>query len=289
MSWKEIAGAAAPIVGQGLGLLTADMDDRRQLEQQGKLGKQQLEFDKERARHSNELALDMMNKTSYKWQVEQMKKAGLSVGAMMSKGGGGQAMTGAEVGGAGGGGQAANAAQSASVRNELGLQAAQIQNLMAETEKTKAEKANIEEQTGATNWATELSKKLNTDTYIKDVQEQQKWATERLETTARKEMQEWDTAIAAGFTKDGKKYTFNDPESPMAKAMKAGFEKTVTEAKNLGTAGKIAEAEKTIKEFEAGLTRQGIAAGSPWYVKIVGDLLGKVGISLTGDTAKVVK
>lgn len=82
-------GGAGSIVGTVLGMATAKWQDRRQLKQQGKLNEQQLGTNKQMAEYNQQLGLDMWNKTNYKAQVDQLKKAGLNVGLMYEGGGAG--------------------------------------------------------------------------------------------------------------------------------------------------------------------------------------------------------
>lgn len=274
-------------IGQGMSLLFGGMQDDRQFKQQKRLWEEEMRLNKDMAKYNSDLSFENWLRTNYPAQVEQMKKAGLSISGMYEGGG----SSGMAIGGTGSGVNGANAGDpnaGMAIGANIALMKAQQANIEADTVKKQAETANLTEaETPAKKWETELSKKLNTDVFINDVQKQLNWATERLKNTAQKEIQEWETARAAGFIDEhGKKYTFDDPESPMAKAMRAGFSKTVTELENMKKEGKILEAEKTVKEFEAKLTKQGIPAGSPWYVKLIADLLGKVGINLTENAEK---
>lgn len=64
----------------------------------------------------------------------------------------------------------------------------------------------------------------------------------------------------------------------MAKAYKAGFEKTIVDLENAKKEGKVKEAEIAVKDLEAELSKMGIPQGSPWGIKIIGELLKKVGL-----------
>lgn len=291
-TFGDVAGAINPIIGMALNAATADSQDRRQIRQQTKLQDLQVKGAKELGEFNRKQQMQMWHDTNWSAQLNEARKAGMSVSALL----GGQGAGGASMGGEAGnvsGGQAANAASTQSANTENAMAIAQMQNIQANTEKTKAETENIggvvKENTAADTaskvWTTELSKKLNSDTFIKDIQDQQKWAEQKIELQFQKENAEWEAAKAGGF--EGK--AFDDPESPVAKAIKAGYQKTITEAENAKKTGNVLRAETAIKEFEARLTKQGIAAGSPWYVKIMADMLGKIGINLTGDTASAVK
>lgn len=291
---KAATGIVPAIMGAfGIG---EKRQDRRQLRQQEKLQELGIKGSKELTDYNKAKELEMWNKTNWGAQMEHAKEAGLSPGYLYSKGGGttgtvGSGGVGMSVGGA------ADAASGMNASTNQAMAIAQLQNLQANTEKQKAEAANlaptgenIKADTAAKTWQTDLSKKLNTDSMIADIQDQQKWATIRLDQSQKRELQEWEAWEAAAFTDDeGNKKLWDDPESPIAKATKAGYKQTIQTVENLKKQGNILESENAIKKFEANLTRQGIAAGSPWYVKMVGDLLKKLGLNLTGDTSNVIK
>lgn len=291
---KAATGIVPAIMGAfGIG---EKRQDRRQLRQQEKLQELGIKGSKELTDYNKAKELEMWNETNWGAQMEHAKEAGLSPGYLYSKGGG----TTGTVGSGGAGmsvGGAADAASGMNASTNQAMAVAQLQNLQANTEKQKAEAANlaptgenIKADTAAKTWQTDLSKKLNTDSMIADIQDQQKWATIRLDQSQKRELQEWEAWEAAAFTDDeGNKKLWDDPESPIAKATKAGYKQTIQTVENLKKQGNILESENAIKKFEANLTRQGIAAGSPWYVKMVGDLLKKLGLNLTGDTSNVIK
>lgn len=289
------------LIGAGVGALGTignwfgigeKRQDKRQIEQQRKLQELGIQGSKELSDYNYAKQLQMWKDTNYSEQIKEAKDAGMSISALYGGSGGGGAGTISSGGMAIGQGQASDSASAENASTNSKLATAQLANIVAQTEKTKAETANleptgknIEANTANTIWQTELSKKLNTDTYIKDIQDKQNWATEQVKLNFEKENANWEAMKAGGFA--GMKY--DDENSPIAKAIKAGFEQTVQTLENSKTQGKVMDAEKTIKQFEANLTKQGLPAGSPWYIKIMGDLLGKIGISLTGDTAKAIK
>lgn len=81
---------------------------------------------------------------------------------------------------------------------------------------------------------------------------------------------EYDAWRAAAFS--GAVSTI-DPNSPISKAYKAGFERTVQDLDNAKKLGDIRAAEAAIKAFEKRLTDQGISPNSPWFVKIIDGIL----------------
>lgn len=113
------------------------MNDQWRLEQE-KMALQ-AKYNKEQADYSQQLALDMWNKTNYESQVEHMKAAGLNPALLYSKGGAGGSTAGA--------GTAAPVSDGTTQAVGMGLQAKQIAisqaQQMAETAKTVAETAKI--------------------------------------------------------------------------------------------------------------------------------------------------
>ena len=132
--------------------------------------------------------MKMWDDTNIGAQVKHLKDAGMSISAAYGGSGGSGTTTSAPAQGVSEGKAAdAEALQAANTNKAMSL--AQIENITAATEKVKAETENIKEaETPAKQWETELSKKLNTDVFIKDIQKQQDWATQRLENTARKQI-----------------------------------------------------------------------------------------------------
>lgn len=122
-----------------LGLILGGVNDRRQVRQAGKLGKQQLQFDQQKMDYQQKLGLEMWEATNYRAQMEEMKKAGLNPARMYGMGGGGGAsatMPNASVASQGapqGGGEV------------MGMQMIQAQKKLmeAQTEKTEAEAKKI--------------------------------------------------------------------------------------------------------------------------------------------------
>lgn len=137
---------AEGILGAGLGLVgtLAGMNSQGQaMQDQWKLEKEkmalQAKYNKEQANYSQQLALDMWNKTNYEEQVKHMEAAGLNPALLYSKGGTGGSTAGA--------GTAAPVSDGTTQAVGMGLQAKQIAisqaQQMAETAKTVAETAKI--------------------------------------------------------------------------------------------------------------------------------------------------
>lgn len=148
---------ASGAIGAGLGLATANWQDKRQIRQQQKLQDMQIAGSKEMGEFNQGLALETWEKTGYEAQRRQMQEAGLNVGLMYGGagsggttqgGGGGQVSGGQAAGGSGELGMAIQAIQS------LNLNKAQKENIEADTKNKEAdavnkgaEKTNIETET----------------------------------------------------------------------------------------------------------------------------------------------
>lgn len=134
--------AASGAVDAGMGLLLAGANDRRQLKQQGKLQAQEIAGQKQMVDYNMAKQLQMWKATSYSAQKEQMEQAGLNPGLMYGMGGGGGMTTGQATGNVTGGRAPEGGGEMAMIKG-MGLdrmmQAAQIENLKADTEKKKAE------------------------------------------------------------------------------------------------------------------------------------------------------
>lgn len=266
-------GAANTAVGQGLGLLVNAVTGKQQEKQQERLTEQQIKAQAKMQNITNMQQLDMWNKTNLPAQVQHAKDAGLNVGLFYggagaggTTGGGGAGVTGGTADGA-----SERTGMGIQLATQLALQQAQVENIKADTEKKKAETAG----TGATTAGTEFQNALNEKIGLARMWERYEWASDKLEIESQRANAEWEAFVAGGF----KGKTFDDPNSPLAKALTAGFEKTVEELKQAKTNNEIGKAEQIIKEFEAGLAKQGISPSTPWYVKMVADLLEKVGLN----------
>lgn len=93
-----------------------------------------------------DLQYQMWEKTNYPAQIEMLKKAGLNPGLLYGMSGGGGATTGSQGGGSAQGGQAP-APQQLDIAGamQVGLMNAQVENIKANTDKTKTETENIGE------------------------------------------------------------------------------------------------------------------------------------------------
>lgn len=136
-----------PILGMlamaGASVASALLNNRAQRKQQERLMKDQIKGQKEMGRFNQQLAMDTWEQTNYEAQRRQMQKAGLNVGLMYNGQGHGGTTQGGSAAGSVTGGQAND--NPLGMGLQLGLQTmmqkAQIKNIEANTEKTKAETA----------------------------------------------------------------------------------------------------------------------------------------------------
>lgn len=272
------------LIDSGLGLLVNSLGignkkrDKRQLEQQRKLTAQQVQANKELADYEQKLGLDMWEKTNHSADVEQLEKAGLNVGLKYGMSGGGGATTDGGSTGSASGGHASDSASTQQADTAMGMQLAQLalmraqkENIEADTQNKQAGAGKAMAETDLTNWENAVRKEMGTG----DEARVRSMEQDAREIDTERKNAEWEAFKAGAF--DGKPY--DDKNNPMVKAIKAGFDKTVTELQNAKTTGDIAKATRTIEEFKANLAKEGIAPDSPWYVKILGDLLAKIGMN----------
>lgn len=140
----NIGSLIAPIVGAGMNLAMRDSEDRRQIRQQGKLTEQQVKAQKELGKFQYEQQMNMWRDTNWSAQVEEAKKAGMSVSALLGNGAGGGGTANASTGASANGGQAADAASTQNAMTQTGMAVAQMELIKAQTKKTEAEAVNIE-------------------------------------------------------------------------------------------------------------------------------------------------
>lgn len=115
----------------------------------------------------------------------------------------------------------------------------------------------------------------------------ERWQQEIIELKATRDGAEWNAFINGSFTDDkGQKYATDDPNSPIAKATRAGWYKSVVELENAVQRNSLNDAEIAIRNFQASLAKQGISPDTPWYAKIVADLIARAtGVTLSDMVA----
>lgn len=143
LAMQGIATAA----NAGMGLLLADINDKRQISQQEKLTQMQLAAQKEGAKYMSDLSfknqLNMWNATNYEAQMKHIKAAGLNPALIYGTSGpGGQLGAGAGSMSVSGGSASQNPGETQAMIGmglQIQQQQAQIDLIKAQTEKTQAE------------------------------------------------------------------------------------------------------------------------------------------------------
>lgn len=268
--------AGTSIIGNILGMLGQKKQDERQIKQQAKLNRLSIESNKEMSEFERQQQMKMWEDTNYSAQVDQLKKAGLNAGLLYGMGGTGGATTG------GGSGMSINSGTAgdpnAGQANQMGMamMGAQIENLKANTAKQKAEAektagvdtASGQEDIKAKQFANQLAERTLEDratqtaseAEIKELEATKGWA----------EYRAWEQAAFEGKPWD-------DKGTPIAKALSAGFKKAEVELKQAKAQNNLTEAQTIVERFKANLAEEGISPDSPWYVKMVTDLLSTIG------------
>lgn len=272
------AGVAQQVFGIG-----EQRQDNRQLKQQEKLQDLQIRGQKQMSDYQQKQQMDMWNNTNYEAQKAHIEKAGLNPALLYGMSGGGGVTTGAGTATGVSGGDAANSAATQQANTatlgQMALMGAQMKLMEAQTEKTKAEAEKISgvdtregtARASSTEFDVQLKKMIGLETPAAKAD-----AEKDLATIARdKANAEYEAWVASGF--NGK--TTDDPNSPIAKAMAAGFQKSLEDLKAAKINNNINEATNIIKQFEARLAEQGISPNSPWWTKLVTDMLEKAGIT----------
>lgn len=289
-----VAGVAQNVFGIG-----EKRQDRRQIEQQEKLTAMQVGANKDLADYNKDITMDIWNKTNTPQQVQKLKEAGLNP-ALMYKGSGGGGATVSGTAGSAGGGQASSSASAMQANSgmamtlaNLGLIKAQTENIKADTAKktsganvdtatvpkVEAETKKVSEDTKGVEWENKVKQFLGAET------EGERRSNEADITNIElgERNAKWEMAKALGYEGD-----FIAKDSPIAKAYLAGFEKTVQDLKNAKIEGDIGKAKTAIENYKAELAKQGIDPDSPWYLKILTTLMGKIGLDPTGIVKGVI-
>lgn len=160
------------------------------------------------------------------------------------------------------------------VGNALSAQQAQ-----ANIARTNAETRAIDAKTAGT----EFQNAVNNQIGIDKMYERYSMDSEKLQTGNLRQLAEYNAWSAAAFA--GK--ATDDPNSPLAKAQKAGLGLAVQQLENARKTGQAIDFQNVVKQFEANLAKQGISPNTPWWGKLVGDLILKgLGVSSFTEVLK---
>lgn len=168
--------------------------------------------------------------------------------------------------------QKANQPQSLPAPN---LDFSSIASTALNTRQSLANIARTEAETNAINtknYGVDFENRVKDMIGVENIADAQYRANEALGAKSSKDLLLWETFMSTGYGGMDAK----NPNSPIAKAMSAGWNQTIQNAENAMKLGNIRDAETAIKQFEVNLTKQGVSPNSPWYVKIITDLATKI-------------
>lgn len=279
-------GEAIGIGGSILGL--AINKDKRQLEQQERLQKLQIEGSKEMADYNKENALDIWNKTNSEAQMKHIKDAGLNPALMYGGGGAGGATTSGGAASMPTGATATDPSSSRQADMGMAMMAAQLGLVQAQTKKTEVEaakaagvdteatKQGIEggkqaiEESKARVTNQEFNNRMN-ELYGEDMKKNE-WNISGISQEERNLKWEMYKSVAWGSG------NVQDGNNNANKALRAEFERSVIELANAKKEGRLKDAQAVVEGFKANLAKEGFAPDSPWYVKTIETLLNKAGV-----------
>lgn len=150
-------GIGTAAVGAGMGLLLQNTMDRRQLRQEEKLQKLNIQGQQQMTNFNVGKQLQMWKDTSYGAQKEQMQKAGLNPGLMYGMSGGGGQTAGISAGQVPSGGAPKGGGEVMGMMSQA-MAAQQLSLLKAQKENIDADTANKQSTTGKTDTETEYNK-----------------------------------------------------------------------------------------------------------------------------------
>lgn len=281
-------GAASNIAMEGIDQIfgITKKREQRQLEQQKQLNEQQIQGAIRLGTVNKENSMDIWNRTAAPAQMAKLKEAGLNPALMYGSGGGGGGQMSGSTTQLPTGGVADGAAATGNNQIGMALMGAQLKLLNAQTEKVTAEanKTKGVDTTATTQQTSESQSRQKNIDFQNAVNEAvgniSDAEARRAENSLKGMNMERENLMWETFKKEGwKSGSTEDGNNMVNKAMKAGWEKVITDLQNARKDGEIKNAQIAIEGFKAGLAREGISPDSPWYIKIVGDLLEKVGLS----------
>lgn len=146
-------------------------------------------------------------------------------------------------------------------------QAMMTKQIQSNIARTDAETEAIKERTAGDAFKNELNRTIGLERMAENYQ----WASDKVAIDSQRANAEFEAFKAGTDNYYGK-------GSMAAKAANAKFHQTIQELENSKQLGDIRRSEAAIKAFEKRLTDQGISPNSPWYTKILGDLLIESGL-----------
>lgn len=274
-SIKNAVGMVPVVGGVIKGIM--GMFGKSAAQQQEENQRRQIEGSKELLEAQRQKEMQMWRDTNYGAQVDELNKAGLNPALLYGKGGGG----GVTVGGGGGmptGMVAESDAATNNTRMQTAMGLANLELIKAQTRKTEAEATKTEgvdtrkgtAEAEGTEWTNMMNRV--TEHWTKD---NARFENIMKGVEAERSNLDWEMEKAVGMPSG----SAEDTNSPKARALKASYDKAVTDLTNAKKDGRIKDAERTIKEFEADMAKSGLSPKSPWWVKFGANLLDEAGLN----------
>lgn len=154
----------------------------------------------------------------------------------------------------------------------VALNALQMRQIQSNISRTDAETDAINTRSVGEDFKNQLNTAIGLEAMVNRYSDQ----SQVTELQREKMNAEWETQKSVGY--DGKH--FGDKNTPYAKAVKAGLEQSIQDLRNAKVQEDVGRATAVVKQFEANLSKQGIAPNSPWYLKSITTLLNKAGINI---------
>lgn len=306
-----IGGAINAVTGgllsNAVGWLFQGENDKNQINQQQKLDNMQLSMNEQEQAYNQQLNLAQWKATSYPAQVQEMEMAGLNPALLYGGGGGG----GGSLGNASGTVSGATASDSASRENastnaaQMGMELSQMKLIQAQTDAAEATAENQKAQAAKTAGIDTTNAQATTPLINTQVQSltqgiANQQATEALTKTQTQLANISDKIQSATITDQIQ--MIDTQATTMIAQMRSALadadvgEKTqqsrvelvaqtlynaISQNKNINADTDVKSAQATVAQYGAALAKAGIAPDSPWYVKIIGDISSKLGLTTT--------
>lgn len=291
-----VNAATGGVLNHVMGMVFGGAEDARQRKQQQALQDQQIQGAKDLSSFNAAQQLAQWNATSFPAQMEKIKEAQLSPGLIYGGTGAGGQITGGVPTQMPTGGQAANSAATTAANSQMALILGQQELMKAQTDQAEANaklasvtadktagvdttKTNAETQSllqGINNAKAQeqltkvqtdianIQKGIQGDTYEDQVKA---WAGQ-----AKKIYAEGQSAIVQSQVD-------TETEQTKTKMIEAGLAQALANITLTNAQKNKTTAEATEANFKAGLAQAGISPDAPWYVKMLGDMLQKLGLN----------
>lgn len=287
-----ITGGAS-LVGDTIGMIGQNAREKRAMQNQQKLMGIQTENQMKLNKQGFELQKAMWNETNYEAQMQKMREAGLNSSLMYGMKGGGGVTTGSQGGGSATGGSAPSP-QPMDIGNKIQA-VAQLALLNAQKKNIEADTYN-KLKTGDNQYETSIGKNIENTVERRGIDAKVAEYSNREEKAKAEGKMKYGKWANNDGGKEWEDKLNNEPENREEQMILNEYKNSQintefnaesiydrlrlakANANNEEERNDILKAERIIKEFEADLAKNGIPPNSPWYAKLLGDLLEKLGI-----------